>query len=140
MTIEKIKILGIVLELPAKQHCQFGTFLPNFEVPSISSEIHVLLYKPDQREVNSQYSNAIYANEAISKAQRVTGRMSMACIYKQSILRICSTNAVFYLKNEWHFSGLALSIIKVPVSLILSNTERPLKALYRIQKLVLPTN
>jgi hypothetical protein len=25
-TIEKIKILGAVLELPAKQHCQFGPF------------------------------------------------------------------------------------------------------------------
>ena len=35
MTIEKIKILGAVLELPAKQHCQFGQFgpiWPNFEV------------------------------------------------------------------------------------------------------------
>jgi hypothetical protein len=26
MAIEKIKILGAVLELPAKQHCQFGKF------------------------------------------------------------------------------------------------------------------
>ena len=26
MTIEKIKILEAVLELPAKQHCQFGQF------------------------------------------------------------------------------------------------------------------
>jgi hypothetical protein len=25
-TIEKIKILGAILELPAKQHCQFGPF------------------------------------------------------------------------------------------------------------------
>jgi hypothetical protein len=25
-TIEKIKILGAVFELPAKQHCQFGPF------------------------------------------------------------------------------------------------------------------
>jgi hypothetical protein len=27
MAIEKIKILGVVLELPYKQHCQFGQFL-----------------------------------------------------------------------------------------------------------------
>jgi hypothetical protein len=27
MAIEKIKILGAVLELPAKQYCQFGPFL-----------------------------------------------------------------------------------------------------------------
>ena len=27
MAIEKIKILGAVLELPAKQHCQFGPIL-----------------------------------------------------------------------------------------------------------------
>ena len=28
MAIEKNKILGVVLELPAKQHCQFGQFGP----------------------------------------------------------------------------------------------------------------
>ena len=27
MTIEKIKILGVVLELPAKQHCQSSLFI-----------------------------------------------------------------------------------------------------------------
>jgi hypothetical protein len=35
MAIEEIKILGAVLELPAKQHCQFipfGPFGPFFEV------------------------------------------------------------------------------------------------------------
>ena len=32
MAIEKIKILGAVLELPAKQHCQFSAFSPIFEV------------------------------------------------------------------------------------------------------------
>ena len=32
MTIEKIKILGVILELPAKQHCQFSPFGPIFEV------------------------------------------------------------------------------------------------------------
>jgi hypothetical protein len=26
MAVEKIKILGAILELPAKQHCQFGQF------------------------------------------------------------------------------------------------------------------
>jgi hypothetical protein len=26
MAVEKIKILGAVLELPAEQHCQFGQF------------------------------------------------------------------------------------------------------------------
>jgi hypothetical protein len=28
MAIEKIKILGAVLELTAKQHCRFGQFVP----------------------------------------------------------------------------------------------------------------
>jgi hypothetical protein len=28
MAVEKIKILGAVLELPAKKHCQFGQFGP----------------------------------------------------------------------------------------------------------------
>jgi hypothetical protein len=28
MAVEKIKILGAVLELPAKQHCQFSSFGP----------------------------------------------------------------------------------------------------------------
>ena len=32
MAIEKIKILGAVMELPAKQHCQFSPFGPFFEV------------------------------------------------------------------------------------------------------------
>ena len=32
MAIEKIKILGAVLELSAKQHCQFSQFGPIFEV------------------------------------------------------------------------------------------------------------
>ena len=32
MAIEKIKILGAVLELPAKQHCQFSPFGPIFDV------------------------------------------------------------------------------------------------------------
>ena len=32
MAIEKIKILGAVLELPAKQHCQFSPFGPTSEV------------------------------------------------------------------------------------------------------------
>ena len=32
MAIEKIKILGAVLELPAKQHCQFSPFGPIVEV------------------------------------------------------------------------------------------------------------
>ena len=32
MAIEKIKILGAVLELPDKQHCQFSQFGPIFEV------------------------------------------------------------------------------------------------------------
>ena len=32
MAIEKIKILGTVLELLAKQHCQFSQFAPIFEV------------------------------------------------------------------------------------------------------------
>ena len=32
MAIEKIKILGAVLELLAKKHCQFWPIWPNFEV------------------------------------------------------------------------------------------------------------
>ena len=32
MAIEKIKILGAVLELPAKQHCQFSPFGPTSKV------------------------------------------------------------------------------------------------------------
>ena len=32
MAIETLKILGAVLEIPAKQHCQFSPFGPVFEV------------------------------------------------------------------------------------------------------------
>ena len=38
MAIEKIKILGVVLELPAKQHCQFGPIWLNFEVNGLDQQ------------------------------------------------------------------------------------------------------
>jgi hypothetical protein len=36
MAIEKNNILGAVLELPAKQHCQFSPFGPIFEVNGLN--------------------------------------------------------------------------------------------------------
>ena len=39
MAIEKIKILGAVLELPAKQHCQFSPFGPIFEVNGLDWQV-----------------------------------------------------------------------------------------------------
>jgi hypothetical protein len=36
MAIEKIKILGAILELPAEQHCQFSQFGPMFEVNGLN--------------------------------------------------------------------------------------------------------
>ena len=36
MANEKIKILGAILELPAKQHCGFGQFGPRFEVNGLN--------------------------------------------------------------------------------------------------------
>jgi hypothetical protein len=30
MAVEKIKILGVVLKLPAEEHCQFGPFTKKF--------------------------------------------------------------------------------------------------------------
>ena len=41
MAIEKIKILGAVLELPAKQNCQFIPFGPNLEVKT-STLYHIV--------------------------------------------------------------------------------------------------
>ena len=38
MAIEKIKILGAVLELPAKQHCPFG---PIFEVNGLDWQCYL---------------------------------------------------------------------------------------------------
>ena len=40
MAIEKIKILGAVLELPAKQHCQFWPIWPNFEVNGLDLQCY----------------------------------------------------------------------------------------------------
>jgi hypothetical protein len=39
MAIEKIKIMGAVLELPATQHCQFSPFGPNIHLSLFPSSI-----------------------------------------------------------------------------------------------------
>ena len=41
MAIEKIKILGAVLELPAKQYCQFSPFGPMFEVNGLDWQCYL---------------------------------------------------------------------------------------------------
>ena len=41
MAIEKIKILGAVLELPAKQHCQFSPFGPFYEVMGLDGQCYL---------------------------------------------------------------------------------------------------
>ena len=41
MAIDKIKILGAVLELPAKQHCQFNPFGPIFEVNGLDWQCYL---------------------------------------------------------------------------------------------------
>jgi hypothetical protein len=41
MAVEKIKILGAVLELPAKQHCQFSPFGPIFEINGLSWQCYL---------------------------------------------------------------------------------------------------
>ena len=41
MAIEKIKLLGAVLELPAKQRCQFSPFGPIFEVNGLDWQCYL---------------------------------------------------------------------------------------------------
>ena len=41
MAFEKIEILGAVLELPAKQHCQFSPFGPIFEVNGLDWQCYL---------------------------------------------------------------------------------------------------
>ena len=41
MAIEKIRILGAVLELPAKQHCQFSPFGPLYEVNGLDWQCYL---------------------------------------------------------------------------------------------------
>ena len=41
MAIEKNKILGAILELPAKQHCQFSPFGPIFEVNGLDWQCYL---------------------------------------------------------------------------------------------------
>ena len=41
MAIEKIKILGAVLELSAKQHCQFSPFGPILEVNGLDWQCYL---------------------------------------------------------------------------------------------------
>ena len=39
--LKKIKILGAVLELPAKQHCQFRPFGPNFDINGLDWQCYL---------------------------------------------------------------------------------------------------
>ena len=39
--LKKIKVLGAVLELPAKQHCQFSPFSPIFEVNGLDWQCYL---------------------------------------------------------------------------------------------------
>ena len=41
MVVEKIKILGAVLELPAKKHCQFSPFGLIFEVNGLDWQCYL---------------------------------------------------------------------------------------------------
>ena len=41
MAVEKIKILGVVLELLAKQHCQFSPFGPLYEVNGLDWQCYL---------------------------------------------------------------------------------------------------
>ena len=41
MAFEKIKVLGAVLELPAKQHCQFSPFGPPYEVNGLDWQCYL---------------------------------------------------------------------------------------------------
>ena len=41
MAIEKIKILGALLELPAKPHCQFSPFGPFFEINGLDWQCYL---------------------------------------------------------------------------------------------------
>ena len=41
MAVEKIKILGAVWELPAKQHCQFSPFGPIYEVNGLDWQCYL---------------------------------------------------------------------------------------------------
>ena len=41
MAIEKIKILGAILELPPKQHCQFNPFCPFFEINGLNWQCYL---------------------------------------------------------------------------------------------------
>ena len=41
MAIEKIKILGVVWEMPAKQRCQFSQFGPVFEVKGLDWQCYL---------------------------------------------------------------------------------------------------
>ena len=48
MTVEKIKILGAVLEVPAKQHCQFNPFCQiSWQMGQIGSAVWLVAPKQD---------------------------------------------------------------------------------------------
>ena len=75
MAIEKIKILGAVLELPAKQHCQFSPFGPFFEVKGLDWHCYLVgSYKTAPRilifsiAIDADYSHDIKSGFSVAPA------------------------------------------------------------------------
>ena len=79
MTIEKIKILGAVLELPAKKHCQFSPFGPIFEVNGSSKTApRILIFSI---AIGADYSYEMKNSEILAPAFFKHNNSFIATVY-----------------------------------------------------------
>ena len=106
MAIEKIKILGAVLELPAKQHCQFSPFGPFFEVNGLDWQCYlagssktaprILIFS---MAIGANYSFDIKSGFSIAPAFSLHKNFDKASVNAD----ICSKNAkMIYLHEVFH--------------------------------------
>jgi hypothetical protein len=70
MAIEKIKILGAVLELPAKQHCQFSPFGPIFEVNGLDWQCYLGFFGEWKNSCSSKFVQLELLNKAKARSSK----------------------------------------------------------------------
>ena len=90
MAIEKIKILGAVLELPAKQHCQFSPFGPLYEVNGLDWQCYlagssktaprILIFSI---AIGADYSFDIKSGFSIAPAFSLHKNFDIASVFKE---------------------------------------------------------
>ena len=97
MAIEKIKIVGAVLELPAKQHCQFSPFGPLYEVNGLDWQCclagssktapRILIFSI---AIGANYSFDIKSGFSIAPAFSLHNNFDIASVQRSKVMIVIS--------------------------------------------------